>query len=1045
LNQGVAVRVPIKSVKELAEVIGALNSSQMLTLGCLRRDLPNMVKVLTVPALARQPCCDTIARSQEYLIYDGPAFVLLDHDTKGMPATVRARLEQEGGIWNALRTVVPGLADAARVVRASTSSGLWRDDTGEKIGGSDGLHIFIPVKDGADATRFLQALFDRCWLAGLGWIMLSKSGALLKRSIVDRIVGGPEHPVFEGAPILQPPLQQDAESRQPVAIEGKVLDTHATCPSLSAVEQQELVRLQTAACDAIAPERRRVQLEFIEREVARLITRGKSERAARQTVKQYLNYVLHPEVVLEFDNSNLSGSTVADVLDDPDRFEGETLADPHEGVEYGRCKAKIMRKTSGTLFIHSFAHGGCIYQMQYDFDAVKKFLEGHAKEDVATAFLSLLGSGVVDVDEICLAVLKQLTHELSGVGKRDLNAGIKAAKAKCARQDAADRQARQLARRQDRRPYRPMPFPDAESLPVMQMLNDILGKADPPPCRDIDDDLMKVRRLRLPDLHAFSSRGANAEENESERLPPPEQWVMSKLDPLQAEEMIERYVEFYVQDDEGNQRSVQLPAVFVGHYMRRGDNALPNVAAIVTAPLVLADGSLLAPDGLDRERGIEFIIPDELRAALPKPEDCTDQQVKAAMQFLTNEWLCDVATGFTGRAIIVTFALTLMERTLLPDRPALWVIAGERGNGKTTLLIMLIMAVLGLRPAASAWSTDENERRKALMSQLLWGAAYILWDNIPRGLQIHCPHIERSCTTAYYADRRLGVSEIATAASAVVHLFTGNNIAPKADLASRSLEVRLDADRIDPENRAFRHPDPVGWTEANRGRLLKALYTILLGNSQLRTPADAPAKTRFKLWWRLCGSAVEHAAKLCGETIDFKAQFLAMDASEEESTSVSDMIRHLEQWTWAPTAAELDELVKELNGGEAFTYPFDPKESKLRADARKLFEERQAPERLRRDRNGEGRWFTAADVARRLNTDHDEETTAVVEVLYPSAAQTTGTKRHRFSPQGVSKALKRHLDRPVRIDDGRVVALRAEKDTDSKISRYRVVTLQKRE
>ena len=175
---------------------------------------------------------------------------------------------------------------------------------------------------------------------------------------------------------------------------------------------------------------------------------------------------------------------------------------------------------------------------------------------------------------------------------------------------------------------------------------------------------------------------------------------------------------------------------------------------------------------------------------------------------------------------------------------------------------MLIMAVTGIRPAASAWSNNEEERRKALLSYFLYGVPYILWDNIARGSQISCPHIERSCTAKFYIDRKLGVSEAVATAASTIHLFTGNNISARGDLASRSLHIRLNVDRPDPENREFKHPDPIGWTDDNRAEILLALYTILLGNPQLKTAHDAPGKTRFKMWWRVVGSAVEHAAKL---------------------------------------------------------------------------------------------------------------------------------------------------------------------------------------
>src|SRR5262249_58175326 len=92
--------------------------------------------------------------------------------------------------------------------------------TGAALPGSDGIHVYVAVKDGGDIERFLRVLHARCWLAGLGWYLVSASGAPLERSIVDRMVGGPERLVFEGGPVLVPPLQQDQESRRPIIVEG---------------------------------------------------------------------------------------------------------------------------------------------------------------------------------------------------------------------------------------------------------------------------------------------------------------------------------------------------------------------------------------------------------------------------------------------------------------------------------------------------------------------------------------------------------------------------------------------------------------------------------------------------------------------------------------------------------------------------------------------------------------------------------------------------------------------------------------------------------
>ena len=149
-----------------------------------------------------------------------------------MPPDVAAELKRLGGFWEALLSVLPALSSVARVTRLSTSAGLFRSDTGERLPGSEGRHVYLLVQDGTDVERFLRALHDRCWLAGLGWMMVGAAGQLLERSVIDRMVGGPERLVFEGGPVLEPPLEQDRESRRPVAVDGDALDTVAACPPL---------------------------------------------------------------------------------------------------------------------------------------------------------------------------------------------------------------------------------------------------------------------------------------------------------------------------------------------------------------------------------------------------------------------------------------------------------------------------------------------------------------------------------------------------------------------------------------------------------------------------------------------------------------------------------------------------------------------------------------------------------------------------------------------------------------------------------------------
>jgi hypothetical protein len=386
----------------------------------------------------------------------------------------------------------------------------------------------------------------------------------------------------------------------------------------------------------------------------------------------------------------------------------------------------------------------------------------------------------------------------------------------------------------------------------------------------------------------------------SERLPAPQQLMLVTMTEAEVAEMIERHVEFVDERD----RPVRLPSVFVRHYMKRDDGALPTITSIAQTPIVLPDGSILSGRRLERRYGIVFRVPEALERLLPRREACSTEAVCQAMRFLVDEWLVDVAGDYAGKCGIIACALTILERALLPQRPAFFVTAGRRGNGKTTTINMVVKAATGLPASAAAWSWDVEERRKALFSYLDHGLPVLVWDNIPRGSQIACPSIDKALTSEFYSDRVLGASEVRTVPAYMVQIFTGNNISARGDLASRVFTVRLNADRVDPENREFKHADPVAWTDQYRGKILAALYTLLLGNPRRGQKKSElpPQRTRFKEWWEMVGSAVEyaaehHAAACEGEggatRIDFAKMMLETEDEGEEDSDLRDVLVRL--------------------------------------------------------------------------------------------------------------------------------------------------------
>jgi hypothetical protein len=425
-------------------------------------------------------------------------------------------------------------------------------------------------------------------------------------------------------------------------------------------------------------------------------------------------------------------------------------------------------------------------------------------------------------------------------------------------------------------------------------------------------------------LHELTAQGANQNEPANTRLPPPELPLLTKHDRYSLAHEIERHVEFTEETDKGP-RPVALQSSFVDHFIAYRDSRLPRVGAILTAPIVMPNGKLLAPVGLDRERKLMFRIEPRLLELLPEPEECTKQAAAQALHFLCGQWLCDVATDFPGKCVLIALALTILERALLPERPAFFITAAQRGGGKTTAIMMVILAVTGKKPPAAAWSPSEEERRKAVLAYLAEGLAAVVWDNVPLGTNISCPTIEKVLTAESYSDRVLGQSTTLTVPAFTVMAFTGNNIGPKGDMASRSLITRLEVERPDPENRAFTHADPIDWTLANRGAILRALYTIMLANPQLQPDQGKPLKTRFKPWWHLVGSAVENAAAALvndqspmsdeeryARIIDFGTLFADVENEDEESISLAETLETL-YTIWSARRFQASEVAAIMN------------------------------------------------------------------------------------------------------------------------------------
>ncbi|MGX2041849.1 DUF927 domain-containing protein [Methylocaldum sp. MU1018] len=291
---------------------------------------------------------------------DAPAILMIDHD----PSKWAPRLQDRDEFLAALEEICPAMKSAARIITTSTSSSIKDKATGELVSDSGGMHVYFPVPRGSDIERFGAALFKRLWLADWGYIALAKNGAKLVRAIIDGAVFSPERLDFVAGAVVGEGLYQDRPA--PEYRPGGYLDT-TTLPDLTPDEEREFAALVDERKAAIEGKSKSVFESYVEERADELVSsRGIDRETAVRTIRASASPEsadLYESFLLDFDREGVV--TVRDVLDDPQRYNGKTLADPIEGAAYGRGKAQFFWN-GGKPVVNSFAHGGRVYYLHRD-------------------------------------------------------------------------------------------------------------------------------------------------------------------------------------------------------------------------------------------------------------------------------------------------------------------------------------------------------------------------------------------------------------------------------------------------------------------------------------------------------------------------------------------------------------------------------------------------------------------------------------------------------------------------------------------------------
>jgi hypothetical protein len=153
----------------------------------------------------------------------------------------------------------------------------------------------------------------------------------------------------------------------------------------------------------------------------------------------------------------------------------------------------------------------------------------------------------------------------------------------------------------------PAPCASGELTPVMETLDKaLLINQAVPPMRSLSGHPVEVDLREPAGLHELTAEGSNDSEPKQSRLPPPKSYILARHTPNTLALTIERHARFFEDIDNKHGGTFRiykrLQKAFVLAFLEFKKSKLPRVSSLMTMPLVLPNGKLLASHGLNRER-----------------------------------------------------------------------------------------------------------------------------------------------------------------------------------------------------------------------------------------------------------------------------------------------------------------------------------------------------------------------------------------------------------------------------------------------------------
>lgn len=358
-----------------------------------------------------------------------------------------------------------------------------------------------------------------------------------------------------------------------------------------------------------------------------------------------------------------------------------------------------------------------------------------------------------------------------------------------------------------------------------------------------------------------------------------------------------------------------VPASVVSAVLSNPAHPYPPISGLATMPIVRPDGKIHM-NGYDGDPRRPDDDPDATHtyvACTAKIPDFANEPTAAELADAV-ALIDELFDGFpfeeqADRANAFALLFTPLMRPAVRGKVPMAIITSpKQGSGKSFLADVISHVVTGEPITAMPWLADDDEMRKTLLTMLVAGFPFIVFDNLTGRLRSDA--LAGMLTNGSLTGRLLGTNQTAKAPDRAVWVATGNNIEVDTDFARRCYTISIDPKTSDPQGRKFSNPNLLGWALTNRGRILAAMLTMFRAwwVADCPMPQDVPANAQYAEWVRVVGGILEHAGVpgLMGNAAKFKAR------ADTEDVAMSKWLTAIHEWRNAGTTRDEEFTARDI-------------------------------------------------------------------------------------------------------------------------------------